>query len=169
MMLTEFPIARWRCRNKSNKKLKQRTFSLLPDCLVPYQRFDLTLIQETLDHLTRQDGTTYRETIDFISLKGLEADIPLETYQIRHFYHLFNQAFIKLSANPAFTPKSKISHHPVKAILNLIKDYQSPFQTTVHLNIPNICQLAWDFFWNMQSETYMFRHFIFGTPYQKRV
>jgi hypothetical protein len=170
-IFTDVPIPRYLCRNKSNRALHHRTFSLLPDCLAPYQRFDLNCMLQTLDFLCQPVNPGYQQTCTFISLKGQTSDIPLETCQIHHFQHLFSQAFARLSTCPELIRHVNITqpHHPVRSMLDVIKTYRSPFMTTTMRNSSPIQQLAWDFVGNFQSEPWPCRHFMFGTPSQKRI
>jgi hypothetical protein len=173
-LVTDVPIPRYLCRNlasRGNKTSPHRTFSLLPDKLAPYQRFDLNCMFQTLDFLCQPTNPTYQQTCTFINLKGQNSDIPLETHQIHHFQLLFQQAFTKLSTCPELARGVVIAYHddPVRSMLDVISQYRSPFLTTTsHTRLP-IQHLAWDFVYNFQTEPWPFRHFLFGIPSQKRI
>jgi len=169
-IITDLPIPRYLCRNKGNKTSQHRTFSLLPEWLAPYQRFDLNCMFQTLDFLCQPTNPTYQQTCTFISLKGHVSDIPLETSQIHYFQHLFAQAFTKLSTCPELTRIVNITqpHDPIRTMLDVINAYHSPFMTTMIRNRTPIAQLAWDFAYNFQTEPWTDRHFLFGIPSQKR-
>jgi hypothetical protein len=172
-IFTAVPIPRYLCRNhasRGNKASHHRTFSLLPDGLAPYQRFDLNGMFQTLDVLYQPANPGYQKTCTVISLMGQNSDIPLEIYQIHHFQHLFQQALGRLSTCPELARCVVITHpdDPVRSMLDVIKNYRSPLMTTIIRNRSPIQQLAWDFTCNFQTEPWPYRHFMFGIPSQKR-
>jgi len=61
------------------------------------------------------------------------------------------------------------SNDPITTVINFIDSYKSQFLTTANLNTSNIEKLAFDFFFNFQTGCYFDRHFLFGTPSQKRL
>lgn len=63
----DIPIARYRCKNPP--KGKHRTFSLLPDNLIPYNRFSIDLVMYILALLILEQQTTCETLIqiDYIS------------------------------------------------------------------------------------------------------
>jgi len=168
------PIARWLCQKKGHLKVKHRTFSLLPCALIPYHSHDLNLISETVKHKQQQEGTTFENVKSYISDKGIDTDIALENNQINDFQKIITNAFTKLMAIPELKQRiekadSFQSRYPITTVLNFIDSYQSPFLTTANLKTSNIEKLACDFFFNFQSGCYFDRHFLFGTPSQKRL
>jgi hypothetical protein len=165
------PIARWLCRQKGPLKPKHRTFSLLPSALIPYHSHDLNLMLETVSYQQQQPKTTFEQTKTYISDNAQQPDIDLENNQIKHFQKLIIIAFTKLMSIPKIKPRISRdfnSSDPIKTVLNFIDNYHSPFLTTAKLPVSNIEKLSWDFFYNFQSGCYFDRHFLFGTPSQKR-
>jgi hypothetical protein len=164
------PIPRWLCQKKGPLKPKHRTFSLLPSALIPYHKNDLNLVSQTVK-FKQQPPTTFEQTKSYISDNAKQPDIDLENNQIRHFQQLLTNAFSKLMAIPEIKQRINVNFHsrdPIATVLSFSDSYQSPFLTTSNLNASNIEQLAWDFFYNFQRGCYFERHFLFGTPSQKR-
>ena len=167
------PIPRWLCRKKAHLKAKHRTFSLLPNALVPYHSHDLNLFFDTVSY-HHQNDITFEQTKSYISDKGIETDIPLENNQIKHFLQIFSNGFTKLMAIPELKQQIEQadcfhSSDPITTVLSFIDSYQSRFLTTANLKTSNIEKLAFDFFFNFQTAAYFDRHFLFGTPSQKRL
>jgi hypothetical protein len=168
------PIPRWLCRKKGHLKTRHRTFSLLPSALIPYHSHDLSLISETVKHKQQTPGATFEQSKSYISNKGIDTDISLENNQINDFQKIFNNAFTKLMAIPQLKQRIEKddffdSSHPIATMISFIHNYQSPFLTTANLKAPNIEKLTFDFFFNFQTGCFFDRHFLFGTPYQKRL
>ena len=166
------PIARWLCRKKGTQKQKHRNFSLLPSALIPYHSHDLNLIFETVKQI-QQQSTTFEQTKSHISDKGIETDIALENNQIKDFQKMFSHAFTKLMAVPQLKQRIEQANYfhssnPIITVISFINSYKSQFLTTVNLKASNIEKLAFDFFFNFQTTGYFERHFLFGTPSQKR-
>ena len=169
---SDVPILRWLCRKKGTQKPKHRTFSLLPSALIPYHSHDLNLIFETVKHI-QQQSTTFEQTKSHISDKGIETDIALENNQIHDFLQIFTSAFTKLMAVPQLKQRIEQadyfhSSNPIITVISFINSYKSRFLTTANLKTSNIEKLAPDFFFNFQTACFFDRHFLFGTPSQKR-
>lgn len=165
------PIARYKCQQKGQNKTGHRTFSLLPHVLVPCYQHDLNLIADTIAHHNQQRRPTLEETKNFISAKGQHTDIPLENNHIHRFQKLLQQAYYKLITSPQFNQyisRPNQTNDPVKNMLHIIDQYQTPFQTTTAMNASNIQKLAWDFCFNFQTDSFVNRHFLVGTPSQKQ-
>lgn len=168
------PIARWLCREKGPLKPKHRTFSLLPSALIPYRSHDLNLISATVKHKQQKSGTTFEQTKSFISDKGIETDICLENNHIKHFLQIYTNAFTKLMAISELKQRIEQadyfhSSNTIATVNRFIDSYKSRFLTTAKLKASNIEKLAGDFFFNFQTGWYFDRHFLFGTPSQKRL
>jgi len=126
---------------------------------------------QTLDVLCQPTNPGYQQTCTVISLMGKISDIPLEINQIHHFQYLFRQAFVRLSTCPELMRSVVITHpdDPLRSMIDVIKNYRSPFMTTTIGTRSPIQQLAWDFTCNFQTEPWPYRHFMFGIPSQKRM
>jgi len=165
------PIARWLCQRKGYKKSTHKTFSLLPFQLIPYHRHGLNFIFNTVN-FHHYNSSSLVQTKDFISVKGVDTDLPLENNQIHNFKHIFSQALLKLTSIAEV--KDQISQasywdssDPIGTMLQFINDYESRFLATQQLHVSNAEKLALDFLYHFQTGDYFQRHFLFGTPSQK--
>ena len=171
---SDVPIPRWLCRKKGQLIVNHRTFSLLPSALIPYHGHDLSLISETVKHKQQTPGASFEQTKSYISNKGIETDISLENNQINDFQKIFTNAFTKLMAIPEIKRLIKQADYfqsnvPITTVISFIDSYKSRFLTTANLKASNIEKLAFDFFFNFQTGCFFDRHFLFGTPSQKRL
>jgi hypothetical protein len=121
-----------------------------------------------MNHQNQHPKPSFVQTIDHISALGLNDDIPLENSHIYHFRTIFEEAFYRIVSIPELKNLITCDKDPVKNILDIIDRYKTPFHTTLSMNAANIQQLAWDFFFNFQTGPFFNRHFLFGTPSQKR-
>jgi hypothetical protein len=167
-----FPIPRWLCHRKGARKSKHRTFSLLPHPLVPYHSFALNDIKETVSYQNQADKTL-EQTKSYISCKGITTDLSVENNPIYDFHHLFSDAYSKLNAVAEIKQLIKevdyTSQNPIDTVLKFVEGYQSSFLSSLDFQASNIEKLALDYFFQFQSGPYMERHFLFGTPSQKRL
>lgn len=167
----DFPIARWLCRRKGTRKPKHKTFSLLPYPLIPYHRYGLNVIVDTVS-FHHHHGSSLVQTKDFISGQGVNNDIPLEDNQIHDLMNIFSQALLKLTTIAELKQQISQSRYwnssdPIGTLLKFIKSYTSPLLTTRKLKASRVEQLALDFFYHFQTGDYFDRHFLFGTASQK--
>jgi hypothetical protein len=123
---------------------------------------------DTLNHQNQHPKPSLVLTKNFISSEGLNDDIPLENSHIHHFRTIFEQAFYRAISIPELKNLIRFKD-PVENILDIIDRYKSPFLTTSSMNASYVQQLAWDFFFNFQTGPFFARHFLFGTPSQKRI
>jgi hypothetical protein len=168
LVFFNIPIARYLCRQ--SRKLSEsahRTFSLLPHFFVPYHQHDLDIILNTLNHQNQHPKPSLVDTVNHISALGKDDNIPLENSHICHFRTIFEEAFYKIISIPDLNNLVRLKD-PVENILDISDRYKTPFQTTSSMNCSNVQQLAWDFFYNFQTTPFFDRHFLFGTPSQKR-
>lgn len=167
------PIARWLCQRKGYRKSTHKTFSLLPFQLIPYHRHGLTVIVDTMN-FHHHNGFSLVQTKDFISDRGVDSDLPLENNHIHDFRNIFSQALLKLSSIAEL--KQQISQASywdssdlIATMLQFINSYESRLLATRQLHASHTEQLALDFLYHFQSGDYFQRHFLFGTPSQKKL
>jgi hypothetical protein len=158
-------IQRWLCKNIKNNPTHHKTFSLLPQMLVPYHQQDINSILETAEYKANH---SYEQTKDFVQQK---TDQSLEYSQITNINKLIEQTFIKINAIAEL--KTMISQSgalnsnaPVASIITFIKTYKSNVASTTTLKVSNAEKLALDFFFHFQNPFYFKRQFLFGTPSQ---
>jgi hypothetical protein len=119
-------------------------------------------------------GSSLVQTKDFISSNGVDTDIPLENNHIHDFMRICLQARLKLSSIAELNDQISQARYwdssdPIGTMLQFINDYESRFLATQQLHASNAEQLALDFFYHFQTDHYFQRHFLFGTPSQKRL
>jgi len=115
-------------------------------------------------------------------MMGVDDTIELEDHQLHDFEEIFEQAFAKINATPQLKDllhqqESFLSHDPVGAVLDFGDHYQTPFPDRSRGQVSSIDslpasvlqKLALDFFFFYQDGHYFLRHFLFGTPSQKRL
>ena len=161
------------CQRKGHEKSTHKTFSLLPFQLIPYHRHGLNVIVDTVN-FHHHNGSSLVQTKDFISSNGVDADIPLENNHIYDFMNIFSQALLKLTSIAEL--KDQISQasywdssDPINTVLQFISNYESRFLSTRQLHASNAEKLALDFLYHFQTADYRQRHFLFGTPSQKKL
>ncbi|MEW6608461.1 MAG: hypothetical protein AB1414_13625 [bacterium] len=164
------PIARYLCRKKGHLQHPHKTFSLLPAQLIPYRKHDLDLVVETL-HCQHQQNLSPAQTIEAISSKGQNDIIDLSYQQLHRFNQIFHLAWDKLMTNSDLKPlllQNLSSPNPIICLLVLIQHYQpSPSSLQLLTSLP--VKLSLDFFFSYQHDHLPLRHFLFGTPSQKRL
>lgn len=87
------PIARYLCRRISKPKHKHKTFSLLPDTLIPYNRISIILMMYILQLLVANECVEH-------TLAELDSITPDEVFfsekMIQHLLQVMEQVRIKL-------------------------------------------------------------------------
>ncbi len=106
-------------------------------------------------------------------MRGQDDTIELSDHQFHDFQEIFEQAFAKINATPQLKDvlhrqESSLAHDPVGCVLNFIDHYQTPLSSPASLPATSAEKLALDFFFLYQPGHYFRRHFLFGTPSQKR-
>jgi len=147
--------------------------------LIPYRKYDLDLMAETLRHL-HQEGLTPKQTKEAISLMGKNEAIELEDHQFHDFGGMFEQAFAKLNTTPQFKDllhqqDSFPIYNPVGAVLDFGDHYQTPFpdqsrgqvSSTDSLPASVLQKLALDFFFFYQDGHYFLSSLSLRYPFSK--
>ncbi len=159
-------IQRLECQRLGHLKPKHKTFSLLPHQAIPYHQHDLDQMLATAQY---NAVNNIEDTKKYITKRN---DISLEHSQINELNNIMNEAFLKLTSIDNLSNMIKNSNYfnsknPVETVINFVKYYHS---NTVLSGMPNIEQLSLDYFYHFQNEqSYFNRHFLFGTPSQKRL
>ena len=162
----EVKIQRYKCQRIRTENTYHKTFSLLPHSAIPYCQHDQNLMLETVLHST---DNTIENAKKYILEKN---DISLEHSQIKDFNTLMDQAFVKLTSinkldNILKNSDYYNSQNPAQTVIGFINKYQSKFTP---LSLPAAEQLSVDYFYHFQGDqSYFDRHFLFGTPSQKRL
>jgi hypothetical protein len=158
-------IQRFECRGLGPKKPAHRTFSLLPHLAVPYRQYDQEAALDTAICNTR---ATIEDTKSHMIEKH---DISLEYCQINDIDVMMNEAFFKLTSIDKLNNIIENSGYfnysdPVKTVVHFASNYRSLLSPSL---LTSLEQLSVDYFYHYQQEQSWFdRHFLFGTPSQKR-
>lgn len=89
------PIARFKCNQLNTPRIKDRTFSLLPDSLIPY--YSITI--DTLMFIVMLKFTQSKTNIDILDIlyeKFYSISFNITEISLERYYHLFHQACLKL-------------------------------------------------------------------------
>ncbi len=158
------PIARYLCKQKSKPRHKHRTFSLLPDTLIPYNRTSIDLMMLVLQWLAEEDSVEH--TLDKIDLITPE-DIFFSEKMIQHFLEIMEQSRIKLIL--FFQQHNAIERAPpdfhaytlnetIKYLLRYpVPEHNHPARGAYHLSV---------LYYKMQGEYHKNARFLFGTASQ---
>lgn len=168
---SNLPIMRFLCRDTGQRASPHKTFSLLPQPLVPYHQHALEVMFETVKQ--QQTGQTLTQTQDHISQMGVDTDIALEKKQLHHFQHILADAFIKLnSVSPLKHRLQQMpnfnSADPIGAVIAFSDSYQSSLPGMLADNCAPLVRLTHEFFYYFQTGAWCNRYFLFGTPSQHR-
>lgn len=159
------PVPRYLCREKQKSKMKHRTFSLLPDMLIPYCRISINLLIYILQHLIEQTHTTAQ------TLNKLDAISPdacmLSEKTIRRLLNLFEKTRIKLilffqQYGDRYHAPPEFSSYNTVQTFNFIIKYPDPQEDGLN------CPAYWlSRLYYKQCGSYIKNaHFLFGTAAQ---
>lgn len=163
------PIARYLCREKEKRGIKHRTFSLLPDILIPYYAVTIDTMLLILQLLFANNNYVDKtlEKIDSIS----PGDILLSDKMLYNIRNLFDQTrlkllmFIKINQEKDWAPPDIETYNQAE-ILNFIMNFKPQKMSDIE-NGSSSYQLS--VFYYSQNGTYMKNsHFLFGTAFQFR-
>jgi hypothetical protein len=164
-----FPIARYLCNRKGKAmNIKHRTFSLLPYQLVPYTKYSLPFILNSLRKVYGED-ISVKGLLDYLAGFGLDEYIELSVgtfYAFRAFIltaidKMMAMGFHKEIVAQLQTPSER---QRIRIFLFFAEDF-SCCKTGSEIRGP--CALGYDYY--IQDGGYMRNaHFLFGTPAQFR-
>lgn len=155
-------MARFLCKEKGEKTAKHKTFSLLPHMFIPYKHYCIDLMVNVVKE--KQKTKSIERVKDVIAAKGEDA-IELETRTIHECESLVEEAYNKLISFGGI----KASIDIIDAVMTFGKSYKSKYQAINMKRFTSFEALAFDFFFTFQKESYMKRHFLFGTSSQKLI
>ena len=89
------PIARYLCKKKRKPKLNDRTFSLLPDCLIPYVQPTIQTLMRVMETKILEEHPD-REIVTMFYSVIYETRLNLSTGTLIHYYELFEQTAQKI-------------------------------------------------------------------------
>ncbi|MCK5675058.1 MAG: hypothetical protein KAH95_16885 [Spirochaetales bacterium] len=157
------PIARYLCKRKNKPKIEDKTFSLLPDCLIPYMQPTIdTLIQVIANKLIKK--ITNEEIVSQFYYRIYEVELNLSSLTFRSYYELFEQTAQKIKT---FLREREKDDSPEQILHTLIDVYWylSEFKDPQYGKGPGSCSLWYhESLGGYRNNAY----FLFGTPSQFR-
>lgn len=159
----DFPIARYKCRSKG------KTFSLLPYQLVPYIKYSIPFIINTLK-LRHEKGLSIYRLQDYIAGLGRDDILTINPNQLFRFKKIVIEAVNKIKASkyyPEFHKKvmDKITEKQIVSSFIEFGQYFECLKTEPSIEGP--CGLNYDFYINGGGYFHN-AHFLFGTASQFR-
>jgi hypothetical protein len=164
IIIVHIPVARYLCRGIHRAKQKHKTFSLLPDTLIPYNRISIDLMMYILQLLLTQECA--RRTLEIIDSLTPE-DIFFSEKMIEHLLQIMELTRIKLilfyqqhndtdRAPPDF--HAYTVNETIKYLLGYpTPDYEHPVRGAYHLSV---------LYYKLQGSYHRNARFLFGTASQ---
>lgn len=156
------PIVRFLCKQKQKPKHKHRTFSLLPDTLIPYNRISLDLLMYILQLLIDR-AFTIAQTLDQIDALSPDACMMSEKTLI-HILTLFEQTRIKLilffqQQSNRYRAPPDFSSYTTEQTFNFLMKYLKPLMESPHCGMYYLAQ-------EYYNQYGLNTRFLFGTASQ---
>jgi len=155
------PVARYKCKGVNKRQKRNKTFSLLPDTLIPYNRISIILMMYILQLLITADNIVcVLDKIDAIS----PGDIFISEKMTAHLFTIIEQTRIKLII--FFKHGDNVDRAPpdfhastVKEIIAYLLNYPAPdnehrLKGVYHLSVH---------YYKAQGEYRKNARFLFGT------
>ena len=160
-ILIQVAIARFLCKRKNKPKIKDLTFSLLPDCLIPYMQPTIdTLMQVTHNKLVKKK--TNEEIVSQFYFQIYEVRLNLSVETLRGYYDLFEQTAQKIKT--FLRELDKNYHHKLHTSIEVYW-FLDKFDDPQYGKGSGSCALwYYDTLGGFRNNAY----FLFGTPYQFR-
>jgi len=162
-ILLLIPIARYLCKRKNKPKIEDKTFSLLPDCLIPYMQPTIDTLMQVIGNKLIKKKTT-EEIVSQFYYRIYEVELNLSSSTLRSYYELFEQTAQKIKT---FLREREKDDCPEQILHTLIDVYWylSEFKDPQYGKGPGSCSLWYhESLGGYRNNAY----FLFGTPYQFR-
>lgn len=161
----EIPVARYLCREKQKRKHSHKTFSLLPDTLIPNYSITIDTLIFILQLLLNNNYTSYEtfKNIDFVS----PGDILFSEESLLRYCALFNQTRIKLilffqRTDRNYRAPPDIESFTSADMLRFVIDFIHKKRQSLHGNAWSLSHLYY-----IRNGAYVKNaHFLFGTASQ---
>lgn len=166
----DFPIARYLCQGKGERAPEaDATFSLLPYQLIPYTKYSISFIIETLK-TQHQEGMSISKLQDHLAAFGQDDILSISLDQILGFKQIVLEAVHKITSTRQygeFEEQVGTKTTDQQIIIALI-EFSSHFECCkTEPGTSGAAGLNYDFYLNQGGFTQNAR-FLFGTPYQFR-
>lgn len=157
-----FPIIRYKCRNKGNKKIKDVTFSLLPHELIPYVKYSIEFIFRILYDI-HVNNMSEKEALDIITQFCSEEILCISPVSVYNFKCCILKGIERLCISKLYDEIKGIINTPDRFYrLRLFVLY---LHSINHIRVP--CDYSYDFYVNNGGYKTN-SQFLWGTPYQFR-
>ncbi len=165
--ILRIPIARYLCREKQKRKHRHRTFSLLPDTLIPFYAITIDTLVFIMSLLLIESYSPGKalNSLDAVSPE----DILFSKKSLLRYSALFEQTRIKLILffqKPGSKNRGPpgIESFTRPEILDFIIHYSREKQSDIQSNACNLSR----FYYSRQGTYMKNAHFLFGTAAQFR-
>jgi len=156
-------VVRFLCRRKGKPKLKDRTFSLLPYFLIPYQKFTINSAMKIIGNKLVKGKSKKEIADDVYNSFDIDSNFNFEERYIDYWIKLFRQAVLKLmiflDKNNQDTDflKGNKSMHKALVYLNEFTDDTKRFRNATGFSV---------YYYQKQGGYRENPQFLFGTAYQ---
>jgi hypothetical protein len=166
----DFPIARFLCHRKgTNIEIDHKTFSLLPYQLIPYRKYSIPFIEESLSS-RYIEGRSICNVLDDIAQLGKEDILSTSSSQLLGFDKLVAEAIDKILASGYYPEFEQIifNQSSVEATTRHFIEFAQAFECVkVDSGIKGACGLGYDFYLS-GGGYYKNAQYLFGKPSQFR-
>lgn len=161
----DFPIHRYECTDPLGFRgeTAHRTFSLLPVQLIPYERFDITLIVTIAEH--RLQGESYDTICDLMANMLVKEPLLITPRKIRDAVALVDRAFSRMGSVPDFLDMiQQCVHGDLRETILKFIELGNQQVSVVFPRLSGMVSLAFEYFRACLPRIC----FLFGIPSQMR-
>ncbi len=164
-LLTVIPIARYKCQRKKKPKLKDLSFSLLPDKLIPYYSISIDTFMQIMELAMSGNGSNNNAILDFLYNFFPDKTLNISERTLNRYYLVFAQVHFKLKLfyqKKMNKPPPDFESFTRKELVSFIQTFRSPNDSGKGaLGIS-------DFYYSQEGSFQKNARFLFGTAYQFR-
>jgi len=158
----DFPIIRYKCENKGNKKIKDVTFSLLPHELIPYVKYSIEFIFRILFDIQVRNMSV-KAALDIISQLCSEEILCMSPVTVNNFKCCILKGIDRLGISKLY--------YEIKDIINTPDRFHRLRLFVIYLyrinHIRSPCEYSYDFYVKLGGYKTN-SPFLWGIPYQFR-
>lgn len=161
LYLPDLPIVRYKCTRKSIPLVLDLTFSLLPNCLIPYYSPTITTVLTVIKKIDC-DESLIDEVIAWLYTQIDTPYFNVDQRQVGRYKKLYIQSIQKIKLfwkqNPDISPHDSPDFSS-SWIISYLENYVSPSYKTGPVGFS-------DYYYQKQGQYYKNASFLFGTAYQ---
>ena len=161
--ITDLPVARYKCRRKGKCRLKDLTFSLLPNCLIPYFSPTIPALMDIINNKLI-DKSTENLILDKLYSHIYTNSFNLSERSLLRYYKLFFQTAVKIKLawkKNIFKPPPRSNYYSHDQIAQYILNFPCK-------NNDNPAVVMSDHYYEKHGQYFNNAGFLFGTAYQFR-